>query len=387
MKNESVKMYELDNQEISRYSRQLILPEIGKDGQKELKAASVLCIGSGGLGSPLLLYLSAAGMGRLGIVAFDIVEESNLHRQVIHSTKWLGKPKIESAKSRILEINPNCIVDIYNMAITSDNALEIMSKYDVICDGTDNFPTRYLVNDACVLLGKPNVYGSVLRFEGQASVFNLGRDAPNYRDLVPEPPPPGLVPSCAEGGVMGILPGIIGLIQATETIKIITGIGNTLSGRLLVFDALEMSFKELNIKTNKDSPCITKLIDYNEFCGYSNESSIEDLNDYISVNDLNKMLSERRDEVALIDVRSRVEREFGYIKGSILIPRETIEEVEILNQIKEMGKKKTLVLYCKSGIRSNIVKDLLKKHHIYSKTLKGGIILWREEIDQSISVI
>ena len=263
----------LSPDEVARFARHLILPEVGMEGQKRLKASSVLCVGTGGLGSPLLLYLAAAGVGRIGIVDFDVVDHSNLQRQVIHGTSWVGKPKIESAKARILEINPHCQVDLYETALSSENALEIVRPYDIVCDGTDNFPTRYLVNDACVLLGKPNVYGSIFRFEGQATVFNLDAESPNYRDLFPEPPPPGMVPSCAEGGVVGVLPGIIGVIQATEAIKVIAGIGEPLIGRFLIYDALRMKFRELKLRKDPDCPVcgthptVTTLIDYEEFCG------------------------------------------------------------------------------------------------------------------------
>ena len=241
---------QLSPAEIQRYSRHLTLEEVGIEGQNRLKNASVLAIGTGGLGSPLLLYLAAAGVGKIGIIDFDIVDESNLQRQIIHSTNWLAKPKTDSAKSRIQELNPYCKVISYNQALTSENALDILKDYDVICDGTDNFPTRYLANDACVILGKPYVYGSILKFEGQASVFNLTKDSPNYRDLVPEPPPPGMVPSCAEGGVIGVLPGLVGTIQATETIKILTNIGEPLDGRILLIDALAMKFKQLKLVKN-----------------------------------------------------------------------------------------------------------------------------------------
>ncbi|WP_310414881.1 molybdopterin-synthase adenylyltransferase MoeB, partial [Chamaesiphon sp. OTE_8_metabat_110] len=261
-------------EEYARYSRHLILPEVGLDGQKRLKAASVLCVGTGGLGSPLLLYLAAAGVGRLGIVDFDVVDHSNLQRQVIHGTSWVGKPKIESAKNRIHEINPYCQVDLYETALSSANALDIIRPYDIVVDGTDNFPTRYLVNDACVLLDKPNVYGSIFRFEGQATVFNY-QGGPNYRDLYPEPPPPGMVPSCAEGGVLGILPGIIGVIQATETVKIILGQGTTLSGRLVLYNALEMKFRELKLRPNPVRPVIETLIDYEQFCGIPQAKAAE----------------------------------------------------------------------------------------------------------------
>lgn len=266
MLNPNLDEIQLTKDDYERYSRHLILPEVGLEGQKRLKAASILCVGTGGLGSPLLLYLAAAGVGRLGIVDFDVVDFSNLQRQVIHGTSWVGKPKIESAKNRILEINPYCQVDLYETQFTAENALGIAEPYDIIIDGTDNFPTRYLVNDTCVLLNKPNVYGSIFRFEGQATVFNY-EGGPNYRDLYPEPPPPGLVPSCAEGGVLGILPGIIGVIQATEAIKIILGQGTTLSGRLLLFNALDMKFRELKLRPNPVRPVIEKLIDYEMFCG------------------------------------------------------------------------------------------------------------------------
>ena len=263
----------------------------------------MLCVGTGGLGSPLLLYLAAAGVGRLGIVDFDVVDHSNLQRQVIHGTSWVGKPKIESAKARIHEINPHCQVDLYETALTSENALEIIRPYDIVCDGTDNFPTRYLVNDACVLLGKPNVYGSIFRFEGQATVFNLDSESPNYRDLFPEPPPPGLVPSCAEGGVVGVLPGIIGVIQATEAVKIITGIGTTLSGRLLLFDALKMSFRELKLRPSPERPVIDKLIDYQEFCGVGGTAPGQEeagAVESISVGELKTLLDAGGDDIVLM---------------------------------------------------------------------------------------
>ena len=255
MLNPNLEAIELTKDEYQRYSRHIILPEVGLEGQKRLKAASVLCIGSGGLGSPLLLYLAAAGIGRIGLVDFDIVDSSNLQRQIIHSESWVGKPKIQSAKNRIHSINPHCQVDLYETAISSANALDILAPYDVVIDGTDNFPTRYLTNDACVLLNKPNVYGSIFRFEGQATVFNY-EGGPNYRDLYPEPPPPGMVPSCAEGGVLGVLCGIIGTIQATEAIKIILGAENTLSGRLLLYNAWDMKFRELKLRPNPERPVI-----------------------------------------------------------------------------------------------------------------------------------
>ena len=307
MLNPKLDEIELSKEEYQRYSRHIILPEVGLEGQKRLKAASVVCIGTGGLGSPLLLYLAAAGIGRIGIVDFDIVDSSNLQRQVIHGTSWVGKPKIQSAKNRILEINPDCQVDLYETRLTSENALEILEPYDVVVDGTDNFPTRYLTNDACVLLNKPNVYGSIFRFEGQATVFNY-QEGPNYRDLFPEPPPPGMVPSCAEGGVLGVLCGIIGSVQATEAIKIILGSKTTLSGRLLLYNALEMKFRELKLRPNPERPVIEKLIDYEQFCGIPQAQAEEakrqmDVSE-MTVQELKQLLDSGADDFVLLDVRN-----------------------------------------------------------------------------------
>ncbi|MGH2413727.1 MAG: molybdopterin-synthase adenylyltransferase MoeB, partial [Microcystaceae cyanobacterium] len=302
MLNPNLEEIQLTKEEYQRYSRHIILPEVGLDGQKRLKGASVLCIGTGGLGSPLLLYLAAAGIGRIGIVDFDVVDHSNLQRQVIHGTSWVGKPKIESAKNRILEINPYCQVDLYNTRLSSENALDIFEPYDIIIDGTDNFPTRYLTNDACVLLNKPNVYGSIFRFEGQATVFNY-QGGPNYRDLFPEPPPPGMVPSCAEGGVLGVLCGIIGTIQATEAIKIILGVETTLSGRLLLYNALDMKFRELKLRPNPERPVIEKLIDYEQFCGIPKEEPKMEIPE-ITVQELKEILDSGADDYVLIDVRN-----------------------------------------------------------------------------------
>ena len=296
---------ELSPDEIARFSRHLILPEVGMEGQKRLKGASVLCVGTGGLGSPLLLYLAAAGVGRLGIVDFDVVDHSNLQRQVIHGTSWVGKPKIESAKARILEINPHCQVDLYETALTSENALEIIRPYDIVCDGTDNFPTRYLVNDACVLLGKPNVYGSIFRFEGQATVFNLDAESPNYRDLFPEPPPPGLVPPALKAvlwGVAGNHWGDPGHRSGQDH----HGIGTTLSGRLLLFDALKMSFRELKLRPSPERPVIDKLIDYQEFCGVGGTAPGQEeagAVESISVGELKTLLDAGGDDIVLLDVR------------------------------------------------------------------------------------
>ena len=378
---------ELSPDEIARFSRHLILPEVGMEGQKRLKGASVLCVGTGGLGSPLLLYLAAAGVGRLGIVDFDVVDHSNLQRQVIHGTSWVGKPKIESAKARILEINPHCQVDLYETALTSENALEIIRPYDIVCDGTDNFPTRYLVNDACVLLGKPNVYGSIFRFEGQATVFNLDAESPNYRDLFPEPPPPGLVPSCAEGGVVGVLPGIIGVIQATEAVKIITGIGTTLSGRLLLFDALKMSFRELKLRPSPERPVIDKLIDYQEFCGVGGTAPGQEeagAVESISVSELKTLLDAGGDDIVLLDVRMPQEAEIATIPGAVLVPLDQIENGTAIEQVRELAAGKRLYAHCKLGGRSAKALIALKREGIDGINVSGGIDAWSQEIDPSV---
>ena len=378
---------ELSPDEIARFSRHLILPEVGMEGQKRLKGASVLCVGTGGLGSPLLLYLAAAGVGRLGIVDFDVVDHSNLQRQVIHGTSWVGKPKIESAKARILEINPHCQVDLYETALTSENALEIIRPYDIVCDGTDNFPTRYLVNDACVLLGKPNVYGSIFRFEGQATVFNLDAESPNYRDLFPEPPPPGLVPSCAEGGVVGVLPGIIGVIQATESVKIITGIGTTLSGRLLLFDALKMSFRELKLRPSPERPVIDKLIDYQEFCGVGGTAPGQEeagAVESISVSELKTLLDAGGDDMVLLDVRMPQEAEIATIPGAVLVPLDQIENGTAIEQVRELAAGKRLYAHCKLGGRSAKALIALKREGIDGINVSGGIDAWSQEVDPSV---
>ena len=378
---------ELSPDEIARFSRHLILPEVGMEGQKRLKGASVLCVGTGGLGSPLLLYLAAAGVGRLGIVDFDVVDHSNLQRQVIHGTSWVGKPKIESAKARILEINPHCQVDLYETALTSENALEIIRPYDIVCDGTDNFPTRYLVNDACVLLGKPNVYGSIFRFEGQATVFNLDAESPNYRDLFPEPPPPGLVPSCAEGGVVGVLPGIIGVIQATEAVKIITGIGTTLSGRLLLFDALKMSFRELKLRPSPERPVIDKLIDYQEFCGVGGTAPGQEeagAVESISVSELKTLLDAGGDDIVLLDVRMPQEAEIATTPGAVLVPLDQIENGTAIEQVRELAAGKRLYAHCKLGGRSAKALIALKREGIDGINVSGGIDAWSQEVDPSV---
>ncbi|MGB3693006.1 MAG: molybdopterin-synthase adenylyltransferase MoeB [Spirulinaceae cyanobacterium] len=388
MLNPNLEEIELSKDEYERYSRHIILPEVGLEGQKRLKAASVLCIGTGGLGSPLLLYLAAAGIGNIGIVDFDVVDSSNLQRQVIHGTSWVGKPKIESAKSRILEINPYCQVDLYNTLLSSANALDIVAKYDVVVDGTDNFPTRYLVNDACVLLDKPNVYGSIFRFEGQASVFNY-QDGPNYRDLFPEPPPPGMVPSCAEGGVLGVLCGIIGSIQATETIKIILGAGNTLSGRLLLYNALEMKFRELKLRPNPERPVIEKLIDYQEFCGIPQAKAEEEKQktamDEMTVQELKELLDSGKDDYLLIDVRNPNEYEIAQIPGAVLIPLPEIEEGPGIEKVQGMLNGHRLIAHCKMGGRSARALAILNQTvGLEGTNVVGGIRAWSQEIDPSV---
>jgi sulfur-carrier protein adenylyltransferase/sulfurtransferase len=374
-------------EEYARYSRHLILPEVGLDGQKRLKAASVLCVGTGGLGSPLLLYLAAAGIGRIGIVDFDVVDHSNLQRQVIHGTSWVGKPKIESAKNRIHEINPYCQVDLYETALSSANALDILRPYDIVVDGTDNFPTRYLVNDACVLLDKPNVYGSIFRFEGQATVFNY-QGGPNYRDLYPEPPPPGMVPSCAEGGVLGILPGIIGVIQATETVKIILGQGTTLSGRLVLYNALEMKFRELKLRPNPVRPVIEKLIDYEQFCGIPQakaaEAEQQSMLAEMTVTELKQLIDSGADDFVLIDVRNPNEYDIAKIPGSILIPLPDIEQGKGVEQVKAALNGHRLIAHCKMGGRSAKALAILKEAGIEGTNVKGGIQAWSREVDSSV---
>ncbi|WP_392534472.1 molybdopterin-synthase adenylyltransferase MoeB [Nostoc sp. C117] len=387
MLNPNLDEIQLTKDDYERYSRHLILPEVGLEGQKRLKAASVLCIGTGGLGSPLLLYLAAAGIGRIGIVDFDIVDTSNLQRQVIHGTSWVGKPKIESAKNRIHEINPYCQVDLYETRLSSENALEILQPYDIVVDGTDNFPTRYLVNDACVLLNKPNVYGSIFRFEGQATVFNY-EGGPNYRDLFPEPPPPGMVPSCAEGGVLGILPGIIGLIQATETVKIIMRQGNTLSGRLLLYDALAMKFRELKLRPNPIRPVIEKLIDYEQFCGIPQAKAEEAKQQMeiqeMTVKDLKELLDSGAKDFVLLDVRNPNEYEIAKIPGSVLVPLPEIENGDGVAKVKQILNGHHLIAHCKMGGRSAKALAILKEAGIVGTNVKGGITAWSREIDSSV---
>lgn len=387
MLNPNLAAIELSKEEVQRYSRHIILPEVGLEGQKKLKAASVLCIGTGGLGSPLLLYLAAAGIGRIGIVDFDIVDSSNLQRQIIHGTSWVGKPKIVSAKDRILEINPYCQVDLYETRISSENALDILAPYDVVIDGTDNFPTRYLTNDACVLLDKPNVYGSIFRFEGQATVFNY-QGGPNYRDLYPEPPPPGMVPSCAEGGVLGVLPGVIGTIQATEAIKIILGAPDTLSGRLLLYNAWEMRFRELKLRPNPIRPVIEKLIDYEQFCGIpqakAQEAAEQQKMTEMTVVELKTLLDSNADDYILIDVRNPNEYQIAKIPNSVLIPLPDIENGSAIPKIKELVNGYRLIAHCKMGGRSAKALAILKEAGIEGINVKGGISAWSREVDSTV---
>ena len=374
---------DLTHEEIRRYSRHLIMPEVGPAGQRKLKQASVLLVGTGGLGAPLALYLAAAGVGHLGLVDFDVVDESNLQRQIIHGVSTLGKPKIESAKARIADMNPLVEVTTYNANLTSDNAFEILDPYDIIIDGTDNFPTRYLVNDACVLLDKPNVYGSIFRFEGQASVFAV-KEGPCYRCLYPEPPPPGLVPSCAEGGVLGVLPGLIGTIQATEAIKLIIGQGTPLIGRLLLLDALEMRFRELKLRKNPDCPVcgthptVTELIDYQAFCGVSPQTTGLSREDLITPRELAETLAEGNGHrPLLLDVREPHEWDIVHLEDAKLIPVNTLA-----GHLDELPRDQPIVVYCKTGNRSARATQLLKDAGFRKvQNLEGGITRWATEID------
>ncbi len=403
---------ELSNDEIRRYSRHLIMPEVGIEGQKKLKAASILLIGTGGLGSPLALYLAAAGIGRIGLVDYDVVDETNLQRQVIHGESSVGTLKIDSAEKRMKDINPYLQVDKYNVPLTSENAIELFTPYDVIIDGTDNFPTRYLVNDACVKLGKPNVYGSIFRFEGQLSVF-YAKEGPCYRCMFPEPPPPGLVPSCAEGGVLGILPGTIGTLQATEAIKLILGIGEPMIGKMLLYDALEMSFTKLKVRKNPNCPVCSiphedvKLIDYEMFCGMpahdrsdfkastNGNSEKKETMDEITVKELKQRI-DSGEKVTILDVRDPHEWEISAIDGSLRIPKGQIEaakndvlagrktrDMTVLAQIPTEGE---IIVQCRSGVRSAKSITFLQEAGYKNKlvNLKGGILAWADEIDPSM---
>jgi molybdopterin/thiamine biosynthesis adenylyltransferase/rhodanese-related sulfurtransferase/molybdopterin converting factor small subunit len=376
---------ELTSDEIKRYSRHLIMPEVGVDGQRKLKGAGVLCIGAGGLGSPAALYLAAAGVGRLGLVDFDVVDFSNLHRQILHGTPDVGRPKLQSAKNRLTAINPEVQIDTYETSLTSKNALDLFRDYDVILDGTDNFPTRYLVNDACVLTGKPNAYGSIFRFEGQASVF-AAPGGPCYRCLYPEPPPPGLVPSCAEGGVLGVLPGVIGTIQATEAIKVILGVGQPLVGRLLLYDALTMRFRELKLRRDPDCPIcgdhptVHGLIDYDQFCGVAPatapvpETTVEQL----------KARMDDGDQPFILDVREPNEYQICRIPGSILIPLGELPKR--LAELPSGAGAPDIVVHCKMGGRSaRAVGQLVEHGFTHVQNLKGGILEWIDRVDPSQS--
>jgi len=388
MLNPDLAAIELSADDYQRYSRHIILPEVGLEGQKRIKAASVLCVGTGGLGSPLLLYLAAAGVGRIGIVDFDIVDHSNLQRQIIHGTSWVGKPKIASAKNRILEINPYCQVDLYETQLSAANALDILAPYDIVIDGTDNFPTRYLTNDACVLLNKPNVYGSIFRFEGQATVFNY-QDGPNYRDLYPEPPPPGMVPSCAEGGVLGVLPGIVGTIQATEALKIILGAPNTLSGRLLLFNAWEMKFRELKLRPNPERPVITELIDYDQFCGIPQAKAAEEAEKAalaeMTVLELKELVDQGLPNTLLIDVRNPNEYDIARIPGAVLIPLPDIEAGAGVEKVRSLLNGHQLIAHCKMGGRSAKALGILREAGIEGINVKGGIAAWSQAVDPSVT--
>ena len=375
----------LSKEEIQRYSRHLIMPEVGLEGQLKLKRARVLMIGTGGLGAPLGLYLAAAGVGHLGLVDFDVVDSSNLQRQVTFTTQDVGKPKSEAAKARLSALNPSIEIEAYETRLTSDNALELFRDYDIIVDGTDNFPTRFLVNDACILLGKPNVYGSIFRFEGQATVFGYP-DGPCYRCLYPEPPPPGLVPSCAEGGVLGVLPGIVGSIQAMETIKLILGAGDPLVGRLLLFDALAMRFRELKLKKNPDCPMcgknrtITKLIDYEEFCGIRGEEApvMTDGIAEITAREL-KARQDRGEKIFILDVREPHEYQICNLNGK-LIPLG-----ELPRRVNELDSSVEMVVHCRSGKRSADAIHFLQTAGFKKLlNLKGGVLAWADEVDPSM---
>jgi adenylyltransferase/sulfurtransferase len=375
----------LSKEEILRYSRHLIMPEVGMEGQLKLKSAKVALIGTGGLGAPLGMYLAAAGIGRIGLVDFDVVDFTNLQRQVIHGTKDVGRKKLDSAADTMLDINPYVEIDRHEVALSSENALQILRDYDIVVDGTDNFPTRYLVNDACVLLGKPNVYGSIFRFEGQATVFAYP-GGPCYRCLYPEPPPPGLVPSCAEGGVLGILPGTVGLIQATETVKLILGIGEPLVGRLLLYDALAMRFRELKLRRNPecpvcgDHPTIRELIDYQEFCGIPNQSHesapVEGDIEPAEV----KAKMDRGDQFVLIDVREPHEYQICSIPNAKLIPLGDLPK-----RVNELNSADEIVAHCKSGMRSAKAVEFLKQSGFRKvRNMKGGILAWSDKVDPTV---
>ena len=377
---------ELSKQELERYSRHLILPDFNLEGQLKLKNAKVLVVGTGGLGSPLLLYLAAAGVGKIGIVDFDVVDESNLQRQVLFNMADIGKPKVEAAKARLEALNPHVEYELFNTQLTSANALDIISNYDVVADGTDNFPTRYLVNDACVLLGKPNVYASIYRFEGQVSVFNhtneAGEIGPNYRDLFPSPPPPGLVPSCAEGGVIGVLPGILGSLQANEVIKVIAGIGDPLVGRLFLIDALSFETRTLKLQKRKDGIKIERLIDYEQFCGLKSDKDLAEVKE-LSVQEFDT-LQNSGESYQLIDVREIFEHQIDNIDGGEHIPLGQISAA-----VEQIKTDRSVVFYCRVGERSaDAIRELEENFgftNLYN--LKGGIRAWSKEIDETVAVV
>ena len=378
----------LSQDEIKRYSRHLIMPEVGMEGQQRLKASSVLCVGAGGLGSPAAMYLAAAGVGRIGIVDFDVVDFSNLQRQLLHGTPDVGRSKLASAKDRLHALNPHVQIDTYETSLSSENALKLFAPYDVILDGTDNFPTRYLVNDACVLSGKPNAYGSIFRFEGQASVFGA-KDGPCYRCLYPEPPPPGLVPSCAEGGVLGVLPGIIGVIQATESIKLMLGIGEPLIGRFLIYDALKMKFRELKLRKDPECPVcgthptVTALIDYEQFCGIRPEPQAQTTGATMDEWETTPVDVKRRmdagEDLLILDVREPNEYQINRIAGSTLIPLG-----ELPRRYQELDRNREIIAQCKMGGRSAKAVDFLRSVGFTKvKNLRGGILEWIDKVDPS----
>ena len=376
------------NDEIARYSRHLIMPEVTLEGQKRLKAARVLCIGAGGLGSPIALYLAAAGVGRLGLVDFDVVDYSNLQRQILHGTESVGRKKIKSARDRIRDVNPNVQVDLHDAFFTSENARQIVEPYDIVIDGTDNFPTRYLSNDICVFLKKPNIYGSIFRFDGQSTVFAPHLGGPCYRCMFPEPPPPGMVPTCAEGGVLGVLPGIIGVIQAIETVKLLMGIGEPLIGRLLNFDALQMKFREFKLRRDPkcpvcgDNPTITELIDYEQFCGVPQAAAAEAQRDAVPVitaTELKRKLDAKEDFL-FVDVREPYERDIAQIPGAKLIPLG-----ELPSRMSELDSAQDIVLLCKNGARSaQAVRSLQEAGFARLANVAGGLDAWSAEVDPSV---
>ncbi len=378
---------ELSNEEIRRYSRHLILPEVGLAGQKKIKSTSVLCIGAGGLGSPITMYLAAAGIGKIGIVDFDTVDFSNLQRQIAHGTEDVGRHKGESARDTIRSINPNVEVVLHSVRLSAENAMEIIKQYDVVVDGTDNFPTRYLTNDACVLLKKPNVYGSIFRFEGQASAFAPHLGGPCYRCLYPEPPPPGMVPSCAEGGVLGVLPGIVGCIQSTEILKLALGKGTSLIGRLVLFNALDMKFKELKLRRDPqcplcgDKPTIKELIDYEQFCGIPTGPVNPASNpDEVTVQDMKKAIDDPKLGIKIIDVREPDEYEIAHVAGVPLHPLSTLPQT-----FTSLDPNQQYYLHCKGGVRSLKALNFLREQgYKYLKSVKGGISAWSDEIDHNV---